>query len=298
MVERSLYFPSDLVHCIVDYLEGDQDALSNCALVAWGFLHPSRKYIFGHVVLKASPEDRRPATRLLNLLSMAPHLTSYITSLRIVVAITNANIGQAGWIFDDDALPLVLAGLQHLREVSVESTTSPIKWAKLPTHLQDAFYELFTRSQLSKLSLIQVENFPIKVLRRCANLKHHVLRCVSLLVEETGPLDLLPDFGASLCLENLEMFESRDTFFNLNAWLRNPEMAGMNISSLKHLSLAIHGRSIRYTEDMFVMSRFLEHSSLSLEVLRLTPPIVCEYPPFIPHSLYLITLPQAQTSPT
>lgn len=277
MLEKTLYFPSDLVHCVVDYLEGDQEALSNCALVAWDFLHPSRKHLFGHISLRASPDSERPATRLSNLLSTAQHLIPYITSLHLKVdasAPPTADAEQSGWLHEDNMLPEVISGLRNLKEISVESIAFPLKWGNLSPHLHAVFYEAFTRPNLTKLSLILVENFPTHALRICSNLKHLVLRCVSLLAEESAAL--LPDFGASLCLENLEIIESRDTFLNLDAWLQNRDISGMDNSSLKQLSLALYGRSTRYSEDIHVISGFIERFSPSLEVLRLTPPVMCQ----------------------
>ncbi|KAF9482232.1 hypothetical protein BDN70DRAFT_451240 [Pholiota conissans] len=295
--DKMSHFPPELIHHVVDFLADDRQTLYNSALTSSSFLHPSRRHIFRQILLRSSSGQCRPARRFLDFLSTAPHLATYITSLRVMIGQYRASISEdwiGGWIHEDDALPVVFSLLTRLQELSIESTNSPLKWQNVPLDLQNAVVEVIGGTTLSRLSLIQVVDFPILPLRISSSLKNIVLHCVTLTDSKIESSLLYPSAGAFSPLEGLHIVEARDTnFSDIHSWIHNGESTSLHLSCLKRLSLTIYGRWMSYSDDMAVVSKLLDVCSPTLEQLKLTPPLTFAcLSDLANHPFHLATMPK------
>jgi hypothetical protein len=288
-----VFLPPELVHNMIDFLADDRQTLYNAALASRFFLHPSRKYIFGNVLLRSSSGNNRPARRLLNFVSICQHLIPYITSLRVNIGhrpsirISGEEV-QCGWIHEDNALPIVFASLKHLQGISIEATNHLLRWRTVPLDLQKAVIEVLGRSAFTRLSLVLVKDFPIQPLRTSPNLRNVILHCATFTEDAhtSGESCSNTSTRTSSTLESLQIVTSRDAkLFDVHTRLQISEAMALDLAHLKRLTLSIFGRSMSYSEDISIVSRLLDLCSPSLELLKLTPPLMCKS-----HKQYVYTL--------
>jgi hypothetical protein len=282
MSRPSVFLPSELVHIIIDFLADDRQTLYNAALASRFFLHPSRKYIFGNVLLRSSSGNNRPARRLLNFVSISQHLIPYITSLRVMIGhFPSVRVSgeemKCGWVHEDNALPVVFASLKQLQGISIEATNHLLRWRTVPLDLQKAVMEVLGRPTFTRLSLVLVEDFPIQSLRTSPNLRNVLLHCATFTEDAGISGELCSNARTSSTLESLQIVASRKSkLFDVNRWLQNSEAMALDLAHLKRLTLSIFGRSRSYSEDISMVSRLLDLCSPSLELFKLTPPLMCK----------------------
>ncbi|KAF9541902.1 hypothetical protein CPC08DRAFT_756116 [Agrocybe pediades] len=104
--------PVELHERIINELDGEEDALKQCALTCKLYRHLAQTLLFKAVVLQFQPESN-PAKKFLAILAQSPHIANYVRcfSLR----------GYEGWLElkkpDDDGIADVLSVLTNLQEL-------------------------------------------------------------------------------------------------------------------------------------------------------------------------------------
>jgi len=267
--------PQELVEIVIDHLSKDFSTLRACALASWQFLPACRKHIFGSLVLGSPTSNSDAIRRALNFFTTCPHITPYITSVRLVDGDFQTSLysRKAGWISREQSLPAMLNELSRLKKLSIESTFHPINWTHLPTATQKAFHQLFNLKTLTHLALMMVDNFPISAIRNLCSLQYLQMHCVLLKISEDN---IVRNGFIPSRLRGLTIVDSGRSLSLVAVLLLNPEIAGLDFSGLLQLSITTYGEFNRYQEDVAVINKLLELSSDSLSELELNPSLTCE----------------------
>lgn len=265
-----LRLPQELIESIIDLLSKDISTIRACALACWQFLPACRKHIFGDLVIASPTSNSDAIRRALAFFTTCPHITPYVTSVRLVDGEISTSL-SSGWICREQSLPAMLNELSHLKKLSVESTFHPINWTHLPTATQKAFYQFFSSGTITHLALVMIDDFPMAAIRNLSGLRYLHLRSVSLKFSE----DNIP---RNECvppkLRGLTIVDPGRSLSLLAVLLHDPEIAGLDFSSLLQLSVTTCGEFNRYQEDIALINRLLEWSSDSLSELELNPSLI------------------------
>jgi len=261
---------------VIDHLSKDFSTLRVCALASWQFLPVCRKHIFGSLVIGSPTSNTDVIRRALNFFTTCPHITPYITSVRLIDGDFQNSLHspKAGWISREQSLPTMLNELFHLKKLSLESTFHPINWTHLPTATQKAFYQLFNLRTLTHLTLVMVDHFPIAAIRNLCSLQYLQMHCVSLKISDSD--NIVRNWCVPSRLRGLTIVDPGWSLSLLAVLLLNPEIVGLDFSGLLQLSITTYGELNRYQEDVTVINKLLELSSDSLSELELNPSLTCE----------------------
>jgi hypothetical protein len=266
--------PQDVIDLIIGELDGDSDALKQCATVASSFLHPSRRRLFSSIHF----HNQGQAGRLHELLTSVPGISLYVYELRFWWDSWEEDNNHSAWLRNDRTIAKVLKMLPGLRALTWGWGLSRLDWeTDLSNELRSALVDLFQAPNLRVVTITNVERLPWSILSAFT----HVKKLNLLYVEFEGPSAFpasptfaLPQLEALVCTlcqtgRDVQLFTpTSSTFPNLSylsIWSVlgdhdaefNQRIIQSSGGSIEHLTWTLWGKSIfilLYTSSFYVKS--------------------------------------------
>ncbi|KAF4616904.1 hypothetical protein D9613_008745 [Agrocybe pediades] len=164
--------PSELHELIVDNLEGEDDALKQCALTCRSFRHSAQKNIFKSIVFDFS-NDCNPVEQFLNtILGPSPQIANYVERLTIqdhgFLGIDDTDTDHKP-IERDDSLPLVFPLLTNLVDLTLGQDAMGFNFSLLKPSSQSTI--MAKCDSLRSLTLLQINDVPMRILNHLQGLE-------------------------------------------------------------------------------------------------------------------------------
>ena len=170
--------PQELIVAIISQVD-DQKTLQGCSLVASSFVYLSQKHLFHTIDLDAPilTSRKRAYTRFLRLLTLNPHLGTYVRSLRLGDDSDDYGFSRS-WIIHAKKLPQFFQLLPRLETFSLTFNSDEMNWTSIPEDIRSAFGRFFCLPTLQAVSLEFIRGFPLQILFGLTRLKQLSLSCV------------------------------------------------------------------------------------------------------------------------
>ena len=163
--------PQELIVVIINQVD-DQKTLKACSLVASSFVYLSQTLLFHTIDLDIPIRTPRKKayTRFLRLLTLHPHLGTYVRSLRLGDDSEDLRFSRS-WIVHAKSLPQLFRLLPRLESFSLTFNSDEMNWKSIPADISSAFGRLFCLPTLQAVSLEFICGFPPQLLFGLTRLK-------------------------------------------------------------------------------------------------------------------------------
>ena len=170
--------PQELIVVIIDQVD-DQKTLKACSLVASSFVYLSQRLLFHTIDLDAPilTPRKKAYTRFLRLLTLNPHLGTFVRSLRLGDDSDDFGFSRS-WIIHAKNLPQLFQLLPRLETFSLTFNSDEMNWKSIPADIHSAFGRLFCLPTLQAVSLEFIRGFPSQLFFSLTRLKQLSLSCV------------------------------------------------------------------------------------------------------------------------
>ena len=156
--------PQELINAIINQIDiDDHPTLKTCSLIAWPFVHPSQKSLFHTIELTGLKTRKGSYTRFLRLLTLKPHLGTYVRSLRIGDYADDSGSSRS-WIIQAQNMPELFQLLPLLESFSLTFNSDEMNWKSIPAEIRAALGRLFRLPTLQTVSLEFIRGFPAQLL--------------------------------------------------------------------------------------------------------------------------------------
>ncbi|KAF9562941.1 hypothetical protein CPC08DRAFT_816814 [Agrocybe pediades] len=152
--------PPELHEAIINNLEGQNEALLQCALTCNLYRHLAQKILFKTVVFRFCA-DFNPADRFLDILETSPHIASYVK--RLSLCEYGGDVPGTGKLQSqlDESMPLVIPALINLVDLVIGGETFDFRFLELKHASQVAILNKCDR--LRSLTLRHVDDIPVGI---------------------------------------------------------------------------------------------------------------------------------------
>ncbi|KAF9475966.1 hypothetical protein BDN70DRAFT_935458 [Pholiota conissans] len=178
--------PSELISLIVEYLEKDRESLKSAALVSPSFLPVCRSYLFKQLCISSfNPVFDYQCSAWSDIVQRSAEVLQYIRILEIgpplpqarslwstYAAHQNMPVGIRPSI-NDPRLKSIVSGIKRPRSATFRFQLS--QWQSILPGMRTAIRSLISQEMLTSLSIEDVNDFPLNILRDCKNLLHLTL---------------------------------------------------------------------------------------------------------------------------
>ncbi|KAK7032513.1 hypothetical protein VNI00_013082 [Paramarasmius palmivorus] len=280
----------ELIDLIVDFLQEDRDALTQCCYTSHSFLSPARRNLFhcirlnpvsetegtkARAKLGAETSQTTMCDRLYQLLLSAPHIRSLIKDLRI--RNLEDEDSSIGWLQKDNPLPDILPMLSHLQRIYLAGSMSEslLEMSSLAPRVKDALFTVFQSPKVTHIGFqcVQFSSFPelLEAIAHCSAAQNITFFAVDIdnddLPEDEGPLSTndtkqIPPMD-QFPIDSLALFMEPDLSSRFCTWLLSPP-ANLALSSLRKFSLVAE-----LTQNLDVIDKVVQASPV-LEEMNIT----------------------------
>lgn len=170
--------PIELLDAMIDLVSDDPVTLKACALASRSTLRTAQRHLFAAVQLdpptiNAYHQHPNSCDKFHNLISVSPHLATYVRHLSIVdgyhrvsrklmhdeqftmwLATFLTSACRCAWVTEDEVLPKVLPQLANIKSLTIQIPNPLTQWGDLSTEVQNALFTTITRPQISKIELL------------------------------------------------------------------------------------------------------------------------------------------------
>ena len=172
--------PQELVDAILNHVN-DHQTFKSCSLVASSFVSQSQKHLFHTIDLDALTPRRKAYARFVRLLTLNPHLGTYVRSLRLGDDSDDFGSSSRSWIIHaKKTLPQLFQLLPRLEAFSLTFNSDEMNWKSIPAEIRSAIGRLFRLPTLQAVSLEFILGFPPQLLFGLMRLNQLSLSCVDL----------------------------------------------------------------------------------------------------------------------
>ncbi|TFK70664.1 hypothetical protein BDN72DRAFT_838613, partial [Pluteus cervinus] len=160
-------FPAEIIGNFILHINEDTERIENllsCSLVSHTWCSFAQPFLYNRVVLNVRQEEK--SLRLVNLLSQSPHIRVYIRRFAITGLSTSG-----------PPIP-TFGALPSLQMLKIESYIRRYDFLAHEEGLA-SLSSLLGSKCLTTLLLVDIENFPVQLLRQCLALQHLAIRHVT-----------------------------------------------------------------------------------------------------------------------
>ncbi|KAF8965766.1 hypothetical protein BDZ97DRAFT_1810885 [Flammula alnicola] len=158
-------FPMEIIAKIAEDIDWSSRDLSALSLTCRGLVRVCQRRLYDMVYVgdyETTEETERKNGALHELLSTSPHIADYICALRYNPT--------TEWTSESDLLLRISARLHHIQDFLLEGPSSSSNWEDFSTYTQSAVTKIIQAHSLTRLSMANLEDFPLSILSAAYNL--------------------------------------------------------------------------------------------------------------------------------